>query len=161
MENHLESLPSSVKIFAAVLSGLTGTLAMASLPIPMKELHLGNNLFTADPTEGHLFVVGRTSTLSRGKPGAFQTLVVFLFWRRPYRRPPLRAGSGPVPIHGEVQETAVSCHGGPGPSWWRDERTSTHSLWIKERDEMSPHGQAYKQSACAYVSKGTCKLNNQ
>ncbi|KNH07219.1 hypothetical protein XU18_2082 [Perkinsela sp. CCAP 1560/4] len=112
---------------------------MASLPISMKELHLGNNLFTADPTEGHLFVVGWTSTPSWGKPRAFRILVVFLFWCRPHRRPPQGGGSGPVPIHGEVQETADSCHGVSGSPWWRDERTSTHSLWIKERDEMSPH----------------------
>ncbi|KNH09286.1 hypothetical protein XU18_0564 [Perkinsela sp. CCAP 1560/4] len=62
---------------------------------------------SVDPLEGHLFVVGWTSTPSWGKPGAFQTLVVLLFWRRPYRRPPQVSGSGPVPIHGEVQETAT------------------------------------------------------
>ena len=91
---------------------LAGTIEWASLPKSMKELDLSLNKSTADPTEGHLFVVGWTSTPSWGKPRAFQALVVFLFWRRPYRRPPQGDGSGPVPIHREVQETAVSCHVG-------------------------------------------------
>ena len=43
---------------------------------------------------------------------AFQTLVVFLFWRRPYRRPPQGGGSGLVRYCGEVQETAVCCYEG-------------------------------------------------
>ena len=115
----------------------------------------------SDPTEGHLFVVGWTSTPSWGKPRAFQTLVVFLFWRRPYRRPPQGGGPGPVPIHGEVQEITVCCQGGPGSSWWRDERTFTNSLWYEKRDEINPHEKRDKQRACAYVSKGTCKLNIQ
>ncbi|KNH07711.1 hypothetical protein XU18_1602 [Perkinsela sp. CCAP 1560/4] len=75
---------------------------------------LYDRLPPTDPTEDHLFVVGWTSTPPYRKPGAFQTLVVFLFWRRPYRRPPQGGGSGRAPIHGEVQETAVSCH---GESW--------------------------------------------
>ena len=63
--------------------------------------------------EGHLSVVGWTSTPVFGEAkNLFKLLVVFLSWRRPYRRPPKGGGSGPVPIHGEVQETAVSCHGG-------------------------------------------------
>ncbi|KNH06860.1 hypothetical protein XU18_2370 [Perkinsela sp. CCAP 1560/4] len=85
---HLEWLPSSVGIFDAF-----------------------DNSLTAEPMEGHLFVVGYPSTPSWGKPGAFQTLVVFLFWRRPYRRPPQGGGSGPVPFHGEVQEAAACCFG--------------------------------------------------
>ena len=83
-------LPSSVKKF--VLTGVP--LILASLPTPMEKLILAYNSFTgsidlenfsermkylsvsanqmsADPMEGHLFVVGWTSTPSWGKPGAF------------------------------------------------------------------------------------------
>ena len=38
---------------------------------------------------------------------------------------------------------------------------STNSLWYEKRDEISPYGKRDKQRACAYVPKGTCKLNNQ
>ena len=62
--------------------------------------------------EGYLFVVDWTSTPSWWKPGAFQPLVVFLFWRRPHRRPPQGGGPGPVPRRAEVQETAACCYGG-------------------------------------------------
>ncbi|KNH08659.1 hypothetical protein XU18_0856 [Perkinsela sp. CCAP 1560/4] len=89
-----------------------GSVHLTQLPAALKNLNLITNHLSADLTEGHLFVVGWTSTPSWGKPRAFQALVVFLFWRRPYRRPPQGGGSGPVPIHREVQETAVSCHVG-------------------------------------------------
>ena len=84
--------------------------------------------------DGHLFVVGWTSTPSWWKRGTFQTLVVFLFWRRPYRRPPQGGGSGLVPIHGEVQETAVSCHGGS----WVPLVALCKSVYVEICDEIGP-----------------------
>ncbi|KNH09415.1 hypothetical protein XU18_0100 [Perkinsela sp. CCAP 1560/4] len=108
----LFSLGDSVVELDACENKFSGPIDMTRLPPNLVLLKLSSNAFTADPMEGHLFVVGWTSTPSWGNPGAFQTLVVFLFWRRPYRRPPQGGGSGPVPIHGEVQETAVSCYGG-------------------------------------------------
>ncbi|KNH04688.1 hypothetical protein XU18_4126 [Perkinsela sp. CCAP 1560/4] len=87
---------------------VTGSIGLERLPERMEKINVNHNHLSADPMEGHLSVVGWTSTPSWGKPRAFQTLVVFLFWRRPYRRPPRGGGSGPVPIHREVQETAVS-----------------------------------------------------
>ena len=82
---HLEWLPSSVRKFTMFQSRLTGTLDLASLPISMKELDLGFNAFTANPTKGHLSVVGWTSTPVLGEAkNLFKPLVVFLSWRRPY-----------------------------------------------------------------------------
>ncbi|KNH01389.1 hypothetical protein XU18_5178 [Perkinsela sp. CCAP 1560/4] len=51
-------------------------------------------------------------------------------------------GQDQYPSMGRFRKPPLVAMGGPGSSWWRDERTSTHSLWIKERDEMSPHEQA-------------------
>ena len=77
------------------------------------KVSLGSNSLTADPMEGHLFVVGQDQYPSMGR----------------FRKPPLVAMED------------------PGSSWWRD--------------EISPHEKRDKQRACAYVSKGACKLNNQ
>ncbi|KNH04542.1 hypothetical protein XU18_4226 [Perkinsela sp. CCAP 1560/4] len=108
----LADVPVEIERVYPNVNKLTGSLKLENLPNGLGYLELEDNKLTADPMEGHLFVVGWTSTPSWGKPGAFQTLVVFLFWRRPYRRPPQGGGSGPVPIHGEVQETVVSGYGG-------------------------------------------------
>ena len=96
------------------LSSTGGAISVMKAPPNSPQLNLCEyyNRTMPDLMEGHFFVVGWTSTPSWGKPRAFQTLVVFLFWRRPYRRPPQGGGSGPVPIHGEVQETVVSGYGG-------------------------------------------------
>ncbi|KNH00554.1 hypothetical protein XU18_5231 [Perkinsela sp. CCAP 1560/4] len=95
-----------------------------------------------DPIEGHLFVVSWTSTPSWRRPGAFQTLVVFLFWRRPYRRPPQGGELDQYPSMGRLSQPPFVAMGVPRSSWWRDERTCTDSLWIKARDAVSPHEQA-------------------
>ncbi|KNH06884.1 hypothetical protein XU18_2357 [Perkinsela sp. CCAP 1560/4] len=57
-------LPFSVRKFVVTSNRLTGTLDWASLPTSLKKLNIGANSFTADPMEGHLFVVGWTSTPS-------------------------------------------------------------------------------------------------
>ncbi|KNH07217.1 hypothetical protein XU18_2080, partial [Perkinsela sp. CCAP 1560/4] len=88
----LEWLPSSVRKFVVNSHKLTGTLNWTSLPTAMERLDLALNAFTgsiclerlpermeylnvslnklSDPMDGHLYVVGRTSTPSWGKPGA-------------------------------------------------------------------------------------------
>ena len=68
---HLEWLPSSVMEFDATDNNLTGSLDWASLPTSLKKLNLAGNQFSANPTKGHLSVVGWTSTLSWGKPRTF------------------------------------------------------------------------------------------
>ncbi|KNH06757.1 hypothetical protein XU18_0731 [Perkinsela sp. CCAP 1560/4] len=91
----------------------------------------------ADPMEGHLFVVGWTSTPSWGK------LKALLNSRRVSALAPTLSTTAAkwwvkvLSIHGEVQETAVCCYGGSRIPL--DERTSTNSLWIKTRDEISSH----------------------
>ena len=48
----------------------TGTLVLEFLPWSMKLFRVCSNALSADPMDGHLYVVGRTSTQSLGKPGA-------------------------------------------------------------------------------------------
>ncbi|KNH04690.1 hypothetical protein XU18_4128 [Perkinsela sp. CCAP 1560/4] len=82
---HLEWLPSSVMEFDATDNNLTGSLDWASLPTSLKKLNLAGNQFSANPTKGHLSVVGWTSTPVLGEAkNLFKPLVVFLSWRRPY-----------------------------------------------------------------------------
>ena len=105
---HLQWLPSSVRKLVVSWNNLTDTLDLASLPTAMENLFLGFNAFTgsiglerlpkrmnnldvsynqlsADPTKGHLSVVGWTSTPVLGEAkNLFKPLVVFLSWRRPY-----------------------------------------------------------------------------
>ena len=63
----------------------TGTLGFEFLPWSMKIVVMWNNALSADPTKGHLSVVGWTSTPVLGEAkNLFKPLVVFLSWRRPY-----------------------------------------------------------------------------
>ena len=96
-ELQLRWIPPSVESFQAAACGLRGSCDLTSLSLGLLSLNLADSGLVADPAEGHLFVVGWISTPSWGKPEAFQTLVVFLFWRRPYRRPPQGGGSRQVP----------------------------------------------------------------
>ena len=73
---------------------LEGSLHLEWLPSSVREFDATGNHLTADPMEGHLFVVGQDQYTSMGR----------------FRKPPLVA------------------MGGPGSSWWRDERMSTNSL---------------------------------
>ena len=62
-----------------------GTLGCKFLPCSMKSLHMRLNAISANPTKGHLSVVGWTSTPVLGEAkNLFKPLVVFLSWRRPY-----------------------------------------------------------------------------
>ena len=63
----------------------TGTLGLEFLPCSMKSLQMWRNALSANPTKGHLSVVGWTSTPVLGEAkNLFKPLVVFLSWRRPY-----------------------------------------------------------------------------
>ena len=63
----------------------TGTLGFEFLPWSMKLFRVCSNALSANPTKGHLSVVGWTSTPVLGEAkNLFKPLVVFLSWRRPY-----------------------------------------------------------------------------
>ncbi|KNH04552.1 hypothetical protein XU18_4236 [Perkinsela sp. CCAP 1560/4] len=63
----------------------TGTLGFEFLPWSMKRLQMWRNALSANPTKGHLSVVGWTSTPVLGEAkNLLKPLVVFLSWRRPY-----------------------------------------------------------------------------
>ena len=49
-------------------------------------------------------------------------------------------GQDQYPSMGRFKKPPFFAMGDPS-SWWRDERTSTNSLWIKARDEITPHEQ--------------------
>ncbi|KNH05683.1 hypothetical protein XU18_3300 [Perkinsela sp. CCAP 1560/4] len=63
----------------------TGTVGFEFLPWSIKIVVMWNNALSANPTKGHLSVVGWTSTPVLGEAkNLFKPLVVFLSWRRPY-----------------------------------------------------------------------------
>ena len=64
---------------------LEGSLHLEWLPSSVMEFDATDNNLTANPTKGHLSVVGWTSTPVLGEAkNLFKPLVVFLSWRRPY-----------------------------------------------------------------------------
>ncbi|KNH08779.1 hypothetical protein XU18_0773 [Perkinsela sp. CCAP 1560/4] len=80
-----EFLPWSMKTVDMCTNALKGTIQLADLPGKIEVVHLFNNKLTANPTKGHLSVVGWTSTPVLGEAkNLFKPLVVFLSWRRPY-----------------------------------------------------------------------------
>ena len=81
----LERLPESMVYLSVPYSRLSGSLKLARLPDTLTYLEAYDNEFTANPTKGHLSVVGWTSTPVLGEAkNLFKPLVVFLSWRRPY-----------------------------------------------------------------------------
>ena len=81
----LQYLPSTVRKFYLTGSNMQGTVDVAGLPREMQRFHMQRNHLSADPTKGHLSVVGWTSTPVLGEAkNLFKPLVVFLSWRRPY-----------------------------------------------------------------------------
>ncbi|KNH07684.1 hypothetical protein XU18_1685 [Perkinsela sp. CCAP 1560/4] len=65
--------------------GLRGSVHLEWLPSSVRDLVVTWNQLTANPTKGHLSVVGWTSTPVLGEAkNLFKPLVVFLSWRRPY-----------------------------------------------------------------------------
>ena len=81
----LEFLPCSMKSLQMWRNALSGTIQLADLPGKIEVVYLNVNQLTANPTKGHLSVVGWTSTPVSGEAkNLFKPLVVFLSWRRPY-----------------------------------------------------------------------------
>ena len=81
----LADLPGRMEELTLSCNQLTGILDLDRLPAAVLELYLNENKFTANPTKGHLSVVGWTSTPVLGEAkNLFKPLVVFLSWRRPY-----------------------------------------------------------------------------
>ena len=81
----LDRLPAAV--LELFLSGIkfTGDISLENLPKGLETLSLLDNQLSANPTKGHLSVVGWTSTPVLGEAkNLFKPLVVFLSWRRPY-----------------------------------------------------------------------------
>ena len=81
----LKFLPCSMTELDMSFNALSGTIQLADLPEKIDNLNLSKNRLSANPTKGHLSVVGWTSTPVLGEAkNLFKPLVVFLSWRRPY-----------------------------------------------------------------------------
>ena len=81
----LGSLPGTLTDFDARCNEFSGSVDLTQLPAALSYLNLGDNQLSANPTKGHLSVVGWTSTPVLGEAkNLFKPLVVFLSWRRPY-----------------------------------------------------------------------------
>ncbi|KNH06589.1 hypothetical protein XU18_2610 [Perkinsela sp. CCAP 1560/4] len=82
---NVSSLPFEMKYLDLSDNELSGSLDLSALPRMFEKLLLDNNGLDANPTKGHLSVVGWTSTPVLGEAkNLFKPLVVFLSWRRPY-----------------------------------------------------------------------------
>ena len=82
---NLDSLPATVRELDLSLNEFTGDISLENLPTCLEYLSLSENQLSANPTKGHLSVVGWTSTPGLGEAkNRFKPLVVFLSWRRPY-----------------------------------------------------------------------------
>ncbi|KNH06313.1 hypothetical protein XU18_2818 [Perkinsela sp. CCAP 1560/4] len=66
----LADLPGKMEKVFLTRNNLAGSLDLDRLPTDVRTMNLSGNQFTADPMDGHLYVVGRISTPSWGKPGA-------------------------------------------------------------------------------------------
>ncbi|KNH08589.1 receptor protein kinase [Perkinsela sp. CCAP 1560/4] len=81
----LDGLPATVRELSLSSNEFTREISLEKLPKCLEHLDLAENQLSADPTKGHLSVVGWTSTPVLGEAkNLFKPLVVFLSWRRPY-----------------------------------------------------------------------------
>ena len=81
----LDRLPAAVRSVDLSGNKFTGDISLENLPKGLEILSLLDNQLSANPTKGHLSVVGWTSTPVLGEAkNLFKPLVVFLSWRRPY-----------------------------------------------------------------------------
>ena len=81
----LNDLPRLMQRVNLSENSFTGEVSLTGLPRCLQALYLGRNQLSANPTKGHLSVVGWTSTPVLGEAkNLFKPLVVFLSWRRPY-----------------------------------------------------------------------------
>ncbi|KNH06297.1 leucine-rich repeat protein [Perkinsela sp. CCAP 1560/4] len=81
----LDSLPDTLTYFYANNNQFSGSVDLTGLPAALMSLHISQNQLSANPTKGHLSVVGWNSTPVFGEAkNLLKPLVVFLSWRRPY-----------------------------------------------------------------------------
>ena len=81
----LRRLPASLHEMRVNQNKFTGSVCLTELPAGLQHIDLSQNEFSANPTKGHLSVVGWTSTPVLGEAkNLLKPLVVFLSWRRPY-----------------------------------------------------------------------------
>ena len=81
----LTNLPDNLKNLYLDKNNFDGEVDLTQLPKQLERISLNDNAFSANPTKGHLSVVGWTSTPVLGEAkNLFKPLVVFLSWRRPY-----------------------------------------------------------------------------
>ena len=81
----VDGLPATMKDLRLSNNQFIGEISLESLPERLQYLDIANNQLSANPTKGHLSVVGWTSTPVLGEAkNLFKPLVVFLSWRRPY-----------------------------------------------------------------------------
>ena len=79
------SLPRELTFFFFSVNRMNGTFHTMGLPRKLCRVSVAKNRLSANPTKGHLSVVGWTSTPVFGEAkNLFKPLVVFLSWRRPY-----------------------------------------------------------------------------
>ncbi|KNH05810.1 hypothetical protein XU18_3221, partial [Perkinsela sp. CCAP 1560/4] len=77
----LKSLPCTLTLFDTSESKFSGTIDLTQFPAAMLHLGFAENRLSANPTKGHLSVVGWTSTPVLGEAkNLFKPLVVFLSW---------------------------------------------------------------------------------
>ncbi|KNH07883.1 hypothetical protein XU18_1515 [Perkinsela sp. CCAP 1560/4] len=81
----LDCLPATMRGLSLHKNKFTGQVSLEHLPEGLQSLSVSTNQLSANPTKGHLSVVGWTSTPVLGEAkNLFKPLVVFLSWRRPY-----------------------------------------------------------------------------
>ncbi|KNH05988.1 hypothetical protein XU18_3082 [Perkinsela sp. CCAP 1560/4] len=118
----------------------TAQVSLEHLPDGLQSLSVSTNQLSADPTEGHLSVVGWTSTPVLGEAkNLLNPSLCFCFGADPIDGRRKVVGQHEYPSIGRIRKPPLVAMVDPGSSRWRDERRSTHSLWIKARNAMSPH----------------------
>ena len=81
----IDSLQAAMQNFCLSNNKFTGEISLITMPERISNFNLSGNQLSANPTKGHLSVVGWTSTPVLGEAkNLFKPLVVFLSWRRPY-----------------------------------------------------------------------------
>ncbi|KNH07233.1 hypothetical protein XU18_2096, partial [Perkinsela sp. CCAP 1560/4] len=136
----LTRLPAALEFLNLSENHLSGSVVLTQIPSNLEILNLSCNRFSANPTKGHLSVVGWTSTPVWGKPRTFlNPSSCFCHGADPIDGHRKVVGQDQYPALGEVRETAKLLPRGESP-WWRDE--GRHLLILccfNPRDEISPH----------------------
>ena len=118
----LADLPGKMEVMILYDNQLTGSLDLDRLPAAVRSVCLYKNQITANPTKGHLSVVGWTSTpvLGEAKNLSKNPSSCFCHGTDPIDGHRKVVGQDQYPALGEVRETAKLLPRGQSP-WWRDE----------------------------------------